>query len=62
MISLYHLSDYLRGPMTNPYYFALNISTPTITAYVRATIGSTASLVGIAAGGLACLRTGPIAA
>ena len=57
MISLYHLSDYLRGPMTNPYYFALNISTPTI-AYVRATIGLTASLVGIAAGGLACLRFG----
>ncbi len=57
MISLYHLSDYMRGPMSNPYYFALRISMPTI-AYVRATIGLAASLAGIAAGGFSCLRIG----
>ncbi len=56
-ISLYHLSDYMRGPMSNPYYFALQISMPTI-AYVRATVGLAASLVGIAGGGFSCLRLG----
>lgn len=57
MITLYHLSDYMRGPMTNPYYVALGIGKPAI-ALVRATIGLAGSLAGIALGGLVTLRIG----
>jgi len=57
MITFYHLCDYMRGPMSNPYYKALSIPKPTI-AGVRATIGLGGSLVGIALGGLASLRLG----
>ena len=56
-ISVYHLCDYMRGPMSNPYYTALGIGKPTI-AYVRATIGLGASLLGIALGGLSSVRLG----
>lgn len=56
-ISFYHLCDYMRGPMTNPYYLALHIPKTTI-AGVRATIGLGGSIVGIALGGLASLRLG----
>ena len=59
MITLYHLCDYLRGPMTNPYYTALGIPKPTIAA-VRATIGLASSLAGIALGGATSLRIGPL--
>ena len=57
MITLYHLCDYMRGPMSNPYYRALGLSKETI-ATVRLTIGLAGSLVGVAAGGLASLRLG----
>ncbi len=57
MITLYHLSDYLRGPMSNPYYKALGIDKSTI-AWVRTTIGLGGSLAGITLGGLASLRLG----
>jgi MFS transporter, PAT family, beta-lactamase induction signal transducer AmpG len=57
MITLYHLSDYMRGPMSNPYYKALGIGKPTIAA-VRATIGLGGSLAGIALGGAASVRFG----
>ena len=30
MISLYHLCDYMRGPMSSPYYKALKIDKDTI--------------------------------
>jgi PAT family beta-lactamase induction signal transducer AmpG len=56
-ITFYHLCDYMRGPMSNPYYKALAIPKPTI-AGVRATIGLAGSIVGIALGGLASLRLG----
>jgi PAT family beta-lactamase induction signal transducer AmpG len=56
-ITLYHLCDYMRGPMSLPYYHALGISKPTIAA-VRASLGLGGSLVGIALGGLASLRLG----
>jgi PAT family beta-lactamase induction signal transducer AmpG len=59
MISFYHLCDYMRGPMTNPYYVALGIPKPTIAA-VRASIGLIASVTGIALGGLSCLRLGNV--
>ncbi len=57
MITLYHLSDYLRGPMSNPYYKTLGLSKDTVAA-VRTTIGLAGSLFGIAAGGLASVRFG----
>jgi PAT family beta-lactamase induction signal transducer AmpG len=57
MITLYHLCDYMRGPMSNPYYLALGISKETI-AGVRLTIGLGGSLAGIAVGGLSSLRIG----
>ena len=57
MITLYHLSDYMRGPMTNPFYVALGIGKPTV-AFVRATIGLAGSIVGIALGGVVTLRIG----
>jgi PAT family beta-lactamase induction signal transducer AmpG len=57
MITLYHLCDYVRGPMINPFYAALGISKPTI-AGVRATLGLGGSLAGIALGGVSCLRLG----
>jgi PAT family beta-lactamase induction signal transducer AmpG len=56
-ITLYHLCDYMRGPMSLPYYHALGISKPTIAA-VRLSIGLGGSVVGIALGGLASLRLG----
>jgi len=59
MISFYHLCDYMRGPMTNPYYVALGIPKPTIAA-VRASIGLIASVIGIALGGLSCMRLGNV--
>jgi PAT family beta-lactamase induction signal transducer AmpG len=56
MITLYHLCDYLRGPMGNPYYIALGISKPTIAAVRGAMLPVT--LLGIAAGGTLSLRIG----
>ena len=56
-ITLYHLCDYMRGPMSLPYYLALGIDKPTIVA-VRTTVGLAGSLTGVALGGLACLRFG----
>jgi PAT family beta-lactamase induction signal transducer AmpG len=60
-ITLYHLCDYMRGPMSNPYYLALGIQKPAIAA-VRATLGIAGSVVGIALGGVACLRFGVMSA
>jgi PAT family beta-lactamase induction signal transducer AmpG len=57
MITLYHLCDYMRGPMSNPYYLALGIDVATI-AKVRLSIGLAGSLTGIALGGLSSLRIG----
>ena len=57
MITLYHLSDYLRGPMSNPYYKALGLSKDTV-GTVRLTIGLAGSLVGVATGGIASVRFG----
>jgi len=57
MITFYHLCDYMRGPMSNPFYTALGIDKPTI-AWVRASIGLGGTLAGIALGGLSSLRLG----
>jgi PAT family beta-lactamase induction signal transducer AmpG len=57
VITLYHLCDYLRGPMSNPYYKALGIPKPTI-GWVRTTIGLAGSFAGIALGGVSSVRLG----
>jgi PAT family beta-lactamase induction signal transducer AmpG len=56
-ITFYHLSDYLRGPIGNPYYHDLGISKATV-GLVRAGPGLWATLAGIAAGGLAAAKFG----
>jgi PAT family beta-lactamase induction signal transducer AmpG len=57
MITLYHLCDYLRGPMTNPYYKALGIPKSTV-GWVRTTIGLAGSMAGVALGGISSVRLG----
>ena len=57
LITAYHLCDYLRGPMMNPYYATLGISKLTI-AGVRSVVSLPASFFGIALGGLVVLRIG----
>jgi MFS transporter, PAT family, beta-lactamase induction signal transducer AmpG len=61
MISLYHLCDYMRGPMTGPYYRALKIDYTTIAA-VRFFIGTPGSFIGIALGGFCAFRLGKLPA
>jgi PAT family beta-lactamase induction signal transducer AmpG len=56
-ITLYHLSDYLRGPVINPFYHDAGIS-PLAIGLVRSTFGFWAALAGVAAGGLCSLRIG----
>jgi PAT family beta-lactamase induction signal transducer AmpG len=60
-ITFYHLCDYMRGPMSLPFYRALGIDKPTIVA-VRATVGLAGSLIGVSLGGLFCLRFGTMRA
>ena len=57
VITLYHLCDYLRGPMSNPYYITLHISLDKI-ALVRGLIGTPATVVGTIVSGLLSLRIG----
>jgi MFS transporter, PAT family, beta-lactamase induction signal transducer AmpG len=57
MITFYHLCDYMRGPMVNPYYSALHIDKDVIFA-VRSTIGLPAGFIGIALGGVSSIRFG----
>ncbi len=58
LITLYHLSDYMRGPMGNPYYTrGLGIAAETV-AFVRTFIGSPMTFLGIALGGVMTLRLG----
>jgi PAT family beta-lactamase induction signal transducer AmpG len=56
MITFYHLCDYMRGPMTNPYYSALGIDKDTINAVRTAVLP--AGFIGIALGGLSSIRLG----
>jgi PAT family beta-lactamase induction signal transducer AmpG len=57
MISFYQLPDYISGPMYNPYYHDLGLSKDVVGA-VRASVGTIATVIGIAAGGLAAVRFG----
>jgi PAT family beta-lactamase induction signal transducer AmpG len=57
VITLYHLCDYLRGPIVNPYYVDLHIPKTEVAA-IRATVGLISSFAGIAASALLSLRIG----
>src|SRR6202048_3257328 len=47
-ITLYHLSDYLRGPVINPFYHDIGLSNLTVGA-VRSTVGLWTTVMGVAA-------------
>ena len=57
MISVYRLPDFLRGPITNPFYHDLGLSKDVVGG-VRASVGLLFTLLGIAAGGLSLARFG----
>ncbi|HTX51209.1 MAG TPA: MFS transporter, partial [Caulobacteraceae bacterium] len=57
MITFYHLCDYMRGPMSLPYYETLKLDNDTI-GLTRLVFGTPATFLGIALGGLASLRLG----
>jgi PAT family beta-lactamase induction signal transducer AmpG len=57
MISFYQLSDYFSGPMYNPYYVDLGLSKDVVGG-VRASVGTIATIAGIAAGGFSSVRFG----
>jgi PAT family beta-lactamase induction signal transducer AmpG len=56
-ITLYHLSDYLRGPVINPFYHDAGYS-KVVVGLVRSSVGLWASVAGVAAGGFCSLRLG----
>jgi PAT family beta-lactamase induction signal transducer AmpG len=56
-ISLYRLPDFLRGPITNPFYHDIGLSKDYVGA-VRGTVGVVAVFLGIAAGGACAVRFG----
>ena len=58
-ISLYRLPDFLMGPMANPFYADLGIDKEVVGA-VRGSVGLVATILGIAAAGVASLRIGAI--
>lgn len=57
MVSAYHLSDYLRGPVINPFYVQIGLAKTSV-AFVRLAVGLPSTIVGIAAGGLFAARFG----
>ena len=57
MISFYQLPEFMMGPMANPYYHDLGLSKDVVGA-VRASVGTVATIIGIAAGGFAAVRFG----
>ena len=57
MISLYKLPDFVMGPMATPLYVDLGLSKDVVGS-MRASIGLTGTLLGIAAGGFASQRFG----
>lgn len=57
MISLYRLPEFIMGPMANPFYHDVGLSKDVVGS-VRASVGLVFSLLGVAAGGLSCVRFG----
>jgi PAT family beta-lactamase induction signal transducer AmpG len=60
-VSLYHISDYMRGPIINPFYTLLGLHKQDVGA-IRLSIGLPFTAIGIAAGGLFSARFGQFAA
>jgi PAT family beta-lactamase induction signal transducer AmpG len=56
-ISLYRMPDFVRGPMTNPFFHDIGI-TKDVVGMSRATLGLVTALLGVAAGGFFSLRLG----
>lgn len=56
-ISLYRLSDFMLGPMANPFYADLQLSKEAVGA-VRGSVGLFASVAGVSAAGLFAVRFG----
>ncbi len=59
-VCLYRLSDFVMGPMANPFYADLGLSKEAVGA-VRGSVGLVASVIGVAAAGLTAVRFGFIA-
>jgi PAT family beta-lactamase induction signal transducer AmpG len=57
MISVYRLPEFLIGPVAGPFYSDLGLEKDVVGG-VRGTIGLIASILGIAAGGIAAVRLG----
>jgi len=60
-VTTYHLCDYLRGPVINPFYVQVHLS-KALVGTVRLVVGLPASMIGIAAGGLFAARFGHLKA
>jgi PAT family beta-lactamase induction signal transducer AmpG len=56
-ISLYRVPDFMRGPVTNPFYREIGLSKDVIGA-VRGTLGLASIFLGVAAGGFFSVRLG----
>lgn len=56
-VCLYRLSDFVMGPMANPFYTDLGLTKETVGA-VRGSVGLFASIFGVAAAGIAAMRFG----
>jgi PAT family beta-lactamase induction signal transducer AmpG len=56
-ISLYRVPDFMRGPVTNPFYREIGLSKDVIGA-VRGTLGLASIFLGVAAGGILSVRLG----
>jgi PAT family beta-lactamase induction signal transducer AmpG len=60
-VTAYHLCDYLRGPVINPFYVQVHLP-KTLVGTVRLAVGLPAAMIGIAAGGLFAARFGHLKA
>lgn len=56
-VCLYRLSDFVMGPMANPFYADLGLTKETVGA-VRGSVGLIASVVGVAIAGITAVRFG----
>lgn len=61
VVTTYHLCDYLRGPVINPFYVEVGLTKPVV-ASVRLIVGLPTAMLGIALGGLFAARYGHKAA
>lgn len=59
MISVYRLPEFVIGPVAGPFYHDLGLEKDVVGG-IRASVGLIASILGIAAGGLAAMRLGYI--